>query len=589
MTKPNIDLLSIFDDIIQEGMSDVYSRLDPSIVDFATQKLFNGKDLLYPTQKAILKMYNREPLNEYEKTLVADWKDDDRTTYKEGRVYQHIVIEGGRRMSKSMLLAVVCLYELDKLISLPDPASHYGLLPGSPIALFVISQSLQQVKDTLFAGIRGFAEQSIYFKAMERSKKIEILQTEIRCRSKNVGLYAGHTNSKALVGYSIKLLILDEVARFDIDEFGNSKADHIWDNVGRAVNTFGKEGRKIAISSAWEPNDKIQQLWNMCKKDTSMLGFRFRTWDVNLHPEFTEAKLKSSSDYIQDPLTSALEYEGIRIEKQGSFFSQESIIQVTNGESCVDVQQIPIDRTTANSTRYYAGIRLDIIEKIDPSLYSFAHIDYGVKKDMSAFSVCKPHFFDEKGQWGIKIDGIITWRPYTDDKGKKRIVDFINCEDIMEEVCDARNVRKLSFDSFQSVASIQRLHTKGIETIEMSTSQQSQIGYYSLFRKLVDQGLIILPMEGYTSVQMQQGFACIVQLPNGKITHKSGYKDIPDSIVNCVWNCNQYMTISGMTTGTITNMSRVINEKSTRLTSNKAVNLQNSRNALQRLRARSVK
>jgi hypothetical protein len=556
----NFDMGDLFDSIIQEGMQDVYSRLDDSIEDFATQKVFNGKDLLYPTQKAIIKAYNREPLSDIEKELINLWKEDDRTTYKEGRDYQHVVIEGGRRMGKSMILAIICLYELDKLISLDNPAQHFGLLPNSPIALFVIAQSLDQVKNTLFAGIKGFAEQSTYFKSLEKSGVIEMLQTEIRCKSKNIGLYAGHTNSKALVGYSIKLLVLDEVARFEIDENGDSKADYIWKNVGASVNTFGKEGRKIAISSAWQPNDKIEQLWNMCKRDTTMLGFRFRTWDVNLHPSFSESTLKQSSDYIQDPIRASLEYEGVRIENQGAFFNRETVKRAIRGESCIDIQQIEIDkRGGSGSIRYYSGIQINLLDTAPADLVSFAHVDYGIKKDMAAFVVCSPKYSTETEQWIIQVNAIVAWKPYIDTKGRKRIVDFQNCEQVIERVCDARNVRKLTFDSFQSQSSIQNLHSKGIETHEMSTSRTMQASYYALTRKLIDQDRLILPQEGFTSTQAEQDLACIIQKPNGQITHETGYKDIPDGIVNCVWNCHEYLVVSGLMTDTVITLNKVPN------------------------------
>lgn len=132
----------------------------------------------------------------------------------------------------STLASIIVLKEFYDLIILDNPQRHYGLIPNSPIALLVMAQSQAQVKETIFSAIRGYAEGSNYFKSLESQGIIEILSEEIRCRSKNISIYAKHTNSKSLVGYTIKAMILDEVARFEtIGESEKNKAFEIWENV----------------------------------------------------------------------------------------------------------------------------------------------------------------------------------------------------------------------------------------------------------------------------------------------------------------------------------------------------------------------
>jgi hypothetical protein len=542
---------SLFDDLIAEGISSFEGGGDISIIEFAEEFIFNGKNTLYPPQRAILKAFYGEELNEDEILILEQWNLLDRTTYIPGRGYKHLVWESGRRSSKTTLISIIVLYEFYKLVSLDNPSQHYGLLPNSPIAIFVISQSLEQVKETLFAQIKGYCEGSDYFKGLILAGKIEVLQQEIRCPSKNILLAAKHTNSKSLVGYSIKVLVLDEAARFEIDEFGNSKADLIWSNVGKGCSTFGKDGHKIAISSAWENGDYIERLYDVAQRDRSILAFRLRTWDVNLNPNMSEEVIKSSEDYIKDPLAAAREYEGIRTAKQGSFMIAENVSRCFTGISAVDATQIPLDmKNEEGEVRHYVGVQITRMEHLGTG-QSFAHCDYGVKKDSAAFAVVRPIQLPD-GKWAIQVDAIMAWKPYIDrdrnNKGIQRVVSFLNAEEIMLEVCRARKVMKMSFDSYNSEYSIQKLHMAGISTEQMSVSNQAQLLYYSVAKTLIDQELLILPRDSHWSTTAEAEFTNLIQIPStGRIDHPSNSsKDISDAVVNAVYNCYIHMAKSGL-------------------------------------------
>lgn len=593
--KIEYDADSLFDSLISEGISSFQGGGNISVIEFAEDILFNGEYQLYPTQRALLKAYYGEPLEEDEAAILQEWCVDNRTTWIEDRHYSNLVLESGRRGSKSTICSIISLYELYKLISLPSPAQHYGLLPNSPIAIFVISQSLDQVKETLFAAIKGYAEGSQYFKGLVKSGKIEILSTEIRCSEKNVGIYAKHTNSKSLVGYSIKCLILDEAARFEIDEFGHSKADEIWQNVGRATRTFGKEGRKVAISSAWEPGDYIEILYGVAERDTSTIGFRLKTWDLNLNPNLSETSLKSSEDYIKDPLLAALEYEGIRNSKQGSFFIPDHVKNSFTGTSILDAREIKIDiKNAEGDLRHYVGVEIDRLVAVN-SGHSFAHCDYGVKKDSAAFAVVRP-FQREDGKWVIQVDGILRWKPFLDrdknNKGIRRVVSFLNAENKIIQVCKARRVMLMSFDSFQSEHTIQKLHTQGITTKEMKTSTQMQLTYYSITKTLMSQGLLILPKDSIWSSALEGELLGIFQIPStGKIDHSKAGKDLCDALTNSVYNCYLHMAKSGLMSamaGGIATIGSETQKKLDRYYNSQEIQKREAVKKLQTLKSRSL-
>ena len=563
--KSNFKPEDLFDSFLDEALNISLSQASTSIgiVDFAENIIFNGKSQLYPPQRAILKAFYGEPLSEDELMILYDWKEGQeisRTTWVDGREYSNLVLESGRGSGKSTLISIVCLYEFYNLISLDVPAKAYDMLPGSPLAIIAYAQSESQVKNTLFKALKGYAEGSSYFSNLIKSKKIELLDLEIRCDSKKVSIFASHTNSKSTVGYSIKCLILDEAARFEYNEFGKSKADLIWDNVGKGVvSRFGKYGKKIAISSAWEPGDYIEKLYEVAEKSVTTLGFRLKTWQVNLNPNASELSLKNSEDYIKEPILSATEFEGVRTLKEGSFFIKENVEAAFKGFSACDAIAIPLDLTNEEGeTRNYAGIQ---IKRIQPTLtQSFAHCDYGIKKDGAALAVCSPVEV-EPGKWGVSVDILMLWKPYVDknksNRAIKRIVSFTNCEEIFLEVAKNRRVQKFSFDSYQSQSTIQRLHLAGFHTCEMSTATQMQNKYFTTTKLLMDHDLLILPKDSNWTTSAKLELQNIIQMPNGKITHSVYAKDLADAICNSVYNCYLHMIQTGKLTSNSTLIAHV--------------------------------
>ena len=321
----------------------------------------------------------------------------------------------------STMASIICLKEFYDLIIMENPHKYYGMFAGSPIAILVMAQSQAQVKETIFAAIKGYAEKSNFFMALKSKGEIEILTEEIRCPSKNIAIYAKHTNSKSLVGYTLKCMLLDEVARFEtVGEEGKNKAFEIWRNVAAGGAAFGTDFKKVAISSAWEPGDPIEKFYEQAKEDSSALGFKLTTFQVNL-------QLKKGvtpvivSDYKQDYVKARLEYEGVRFSKFNSFIDLENLQKAAVGISAIDAQPTELNISSAAGERYYAGV--DIIRMAtnpDPSNFSFVHVDPALKKDSAALAIARPQQVGD--MWKIQIDALLKWEPRTDNKGSKRIV-----------------------------------------------------------------------------------------------------------------------------------------------------------------------
>jgi hypothetical protein len=547
-------------DAMDEFMAHISTNLGPvgkvPIVEFAEQVLFNGDIKLFPQQRAVVKAFYSEELDSQEEDILYGWKEiaedgDTRTNWVPGREYTSLVIEAGRRGSKSAIASIITLYEKHNLLLLPNPGSHYGLLPSEPIALFLFSQSQEQSNETLFGKLRGWCDYSQYFSTLQESKVLEVLREEIRSSSKNIGIYSKHTNSPALVGYSLKLILLDEVARFTTTEEGKNVGDELWDNVGAGVSTFGKEGRKVAISSAWCQGDNIQKLWELSKQDPSILSFRLRTWDLN--PNMTRNNPIVVSAYAKDTARARLEYEGIRATGQGNFIDLDRLKSAQTGNTCMDSKEVPIDISSEQGVRYYAGVEVTRLESLtSDEKQSYAHMDYGVKRDSAAFAIARPVKVGK--EWFVQVDGYLNWTPYRDAEGRKRNVNIANVEDVLLEVCRVRKVSRMSFDCYQSEHTIQALHEAGVYTEELSASRGAQYRYYSIYRDLLVAGKLIRPKDtglvwevnSQLSDLQLRGVDKDGQIP--KIVHNAFGKDLADAEVSAVYQCHTHMIKAGMGT-----------------------------------------
>ena len=445
----------------------------------------------------------------------------------------------------STMSSIICLKEFYDLITLDDPAKYYGMLTRSPISILVLAQSKAQVKDTIFSAIKGYAEGSLYFKSMAKQGKIQMLSEEIRCPEKNVAIYAKHTRTEALVGYTIKCLILDEVARFQsVGEDGRNKAFEIWENVATGGTGFKEHFKKVAISSAWEPGDPIEVLFEKGQKDPLTLGFKLTTFQVNL--DLVKGVTPSVvSDYTTDFVKARREYEGIRFNKFNSFIDRARLEKAMTGTSCLDATPTPIDIGSGENVRKYAGIQINRLATQDNmEELSFIHIDPALKKDSAGLAIATPVNTDTG--WKIRLDGFIKWEPHTDEKGFKRIVSYLNIEDILDKLIDKRNIFRVTFDQYNSESFIQKLHSIGVDSEQVSCTREAQFSYYMLFRDLLNHDYIILPKDSLWSGDVVTELSELILKPNRQIVHPYAGKDMADAVVNAVFQAHQYMIRAGM-------------------------------------------
>ena len=498
------------------------------IVTFANSILFNDSETkLWPTQEAILKAIYNEPLDQIHIDILNRWREQGKTNWIKGRKYTNLILEAGRGATKSSMSSIICLYEFYKLISLPDPGLHFGLMSFSPIALFAIAQTEAQVLETSFKAVKSFLENSNFFKSLIKKKKIIVLSDEIKCPDKFVSLYAKHTNSKALVGYNLKLLFIDEMARFETTGDGINTGLNIYQNVGRALNRFKGEGKKIVVSSAWSFTDPMVTLKHQAAGDPYSLIMELTCFDVN--PNITRSSPDIISDYSSEPKRSRLEYENIRSSNENSFLDSGLVDKSCCLQSSIDVIEENIDI----EDRGYKGLR--IIRPSTINTACFIHVDTGLKKDSAAMSIAT---INNKGQ--IEIIGVGCWTPGVDVYGKVREVSYINIEEVLIYLSQYMNIMGITFDGFNSASLNQNLYSRGLNTKIVSFSREKQLSYYNLLRQLIQRSDVLFPIDSPWTALIKTDLPSLIIKDNGQIIHPYGTKDLPDAIAVSVFEAYTY-------------------------------------------------
>jgi hypothetical protein len=500
------------------------------IVTFANSILFNDSTTkLWPTQEAILKAIYNEPLSQVHKDILSLWCEQGKSNWVDGRTYTNLILEAGRGTSKSSMSSIICLYEFYKLISLPDPGLHFGLMSFTPIALFAIAQTEAQVLETSFKEIKSRLENSNFFKSLIKKKKIVVLSDEIRCPDKFVSLFAKHTNSKALVGYNLKLLFIDEMARFETTGDGINVGLNIYENIGRGLNRFKGKGKKIVVSSAWSFTDPMLTLRHQAAGDPYSLILQLTCFDVN--PNVSRSSPEILSDYATNPKKARLEYENIRSSNENSFLESEVLDKLCRLQSSIDFSEYNLDI----EDRYYKGIKINNNRISNINTACFIHVDTSLKKDATAMSIAT---INSVGQ--IEVVAVACWTPGIDEKGKFREVSYINIEEILIYISQYMNIISITFDGHNSASLNQNLYSRGLNTKILSFSRDKQLAYYNLLRQLIQRGDVLFPLDSPWTAIIKTDLPSLVIKDNGQIVHPYGSKDLPDALACSVFEAYTY-------------------------------------------------
>lgn len=550
----DIEISSFLDGIVDSINEDLGSPDSSNILQFIDKEINKetwGVSELNARQILLLKTFYGLQLDDDEISILESWFALDRVSinpsfHSTGTTYQSLCIEAGRRGSKSFLAAIIGAYEFYRLCALRSPQKHYNIATSTAISIYCIATSATQTKRTIFSQIRGLLEHIPFIKRLVDKRKIIIGEEEIKYPDKLLHIYSGNSNSASQVGSSVICLLMDEVARFDEEskissDDNESNALKLWSNIGISGVTFGKDAKRIAISSAWCEGDAIQILYNISKSSHGWLGFRLRSWDLNpIHAAKDNPVIQA--EYQLDPRKAALEFEGVRYNRLYSFFNDDEIVRSFRGHCSINLT------TEVGSDKL---VRINISKVLPTTLLSSMHIDPAFVTD--SFAIAFGHREIIKKERYAIIDGLLVW-----DNNADQTVGITNVYNCIYQINSQRPLSKITSDHYNP-ETVQHLRNSGLNASVMNFSMGRQLELYDFFRKMLHENRVILPIDSLWSTKLKEELFGINLLKGKKIDHrKDGSKDIADAVVSVVWHLmSDYSTldspISTSSSSTVTN------------------------------------
>lgn len=541
----------------------------PDIIEFCESKRYldlpSQKVHLYPMQKIILKSFYRGQrgneklqLTEDELQILKKNKlDHIIDKYYSKNLFRELVLVLGRRAGKDFLTSLIALYEAMKLLEIPggSPYQYYDLAPGNPIYILTVATSSDQAK-VLFNEIKDKLTLCKYFQNKvghieadriwlqtpeDRKRNKELLENgmESSATKGSIVIMSGHSNSDSLLGKGYFSLLFDEVASFKTTG-SSSSGERLYAALGPGTVAFNKpvwidsdgehtispkdkknarplldkngdqvrqlDSKIISISSPRAEEGIFWKLYNGAASEPSRLAFRLPTWKVNLG--ITEEMLRQENRYM-NPNEFLMEFGAEFSGTAGELFIPARYI-----DAAIDLgRQIGLDQRLAGLPGHVYYIHLDPAS----SSHNYALVMLHVEERIQIREKENGARVREKIKLFV-VDHLKVWQP--------TMGAFINPLEVDQYIVDlARRFRlaMVSYDSFDSAASIQRLRAKGIPSKKTQFRRSYITQIYNQLEHLLVNYQLALPPKGPHAELLENELKCLK-----RVYGASGFKIEPD-------------------------------------------------------------
>lgn len=475
------------------------------------------------------------------------------------RSWNELVLTIGMRGTKTTSVALIELYELYNLLRWPHPQGEYGVLPRQEIFLTNVAGSQTQSQDTVFAKIEEFLPNSPWFQKyiqylrncgnnIEGNPYYRAIDNEYAFRDKNITVRAMNSNSASQVGKTSKIVVFDELARMKTTE-GALAGGAVYSSLSKATQTFGQDGIKISCSSPWIEGDQMWELNKLEGKVKGLLVYHLPTWMFN--PKITEADL--AGEYIKNPEDAERDFGAVWPKSEADAVDMKELVDAVikpYRKALLSWRQVVDERTDSDGVkRKYVKIEVDAWPNLEKSTMRVMHGDPGKSDD--SYAICIQHIEMKRGQGGRIIPTVVNdltleWMP---DPRIKSIVDYMNVGEIILKLWQTFNIIHVSFDQWQSEATIQWLRQMGVTADEMKFTENQQMAMFNTTKQLIYAG----QFESYPGDEKTcEQFKALKKVGNridhpktGKITDK----DRSDCWMVCAFKLVEKLAITGPTPG----------------------------------------
>lgn len=484
------------------------------------------------------------------------------------RMVNLISLQWGKGSGKDHICRVASMRIAYLLMCLRSPQEYYGLPDQDTIHLLNVASNSQQAQQAFFMPILRAVKKGWF-------KDRCVPKQNVISYAKNIESVSGHSDAESQEGLNLLLGIADEIDAFKskkemIARRGASAREPTKSAEGilammrsSSATRFPEIYKQVRISYPRYLGSMIQQLTDEGRRDIERHGDDSRhfvsgplaTWEVNPRVKGREV---FTADYRDDPIMARSKYECAPARAINPYFRNVQAV-----DACFAPRtQAPL---TINYTLDSDGRRPswspifsfapDLIP-IRGAIYSM-HADLAVTGDRAGIAMAHVKSFteyeavasDAEGRIStvremrptVKVDFCTNFASDTAADPPREIQIRWARQLCFELIRRGFNIRRFTFDAFESRDSMQILEQKGIESQRVSTDMSEEP--WRNLRDLLYEGRVIIPApERFNDTLKPAPFLVrdelfgLTRIAGGKIDHPvDGSKDEADALCCAVF------------------------------------------------------
>jgi hypothetical protein len=374
---------------------------------------------------------------------------------KIGNKFQELILVLGRRSGKSFMVSIIALYETYRFLMMQHPQPRFSMMDYDTITICNVANSKSQAQAAIFDKIAQLVLASPFFgKYVGKKTQSEIhfktpqdiLENERRALNGDepltgtIQLISGHSNSTTLVGRSMAVIILDEMAEMAGASDDGTDSD-LYAKLKPSIATFGLEGKIICISNPLGPSGKFYKLYLASFLDETTLMFQLPSWLSN--PTIDQRLL--DSERLKDPANFSMHY----------------------GAEFGDAGAQPFLPPELVHNAFLRGDKIRRAEFGTPKNRYFAHLDPAYNFDNYTLVVLHTEAIfgmtdtDGRPLMRVVVDHVNIWTP----KGPNHPVPVEEVDAYVLALASKFKFAQISYDHWQSQGSINKLKSHGLNVI----------------------------------------------------------------------------------------------------------------------------
>jgi hypothetical protein len=436
--------------------------------------------------------------------------------------YRQAIATGGIGWGKSTVASIALTYMVHWLLCLRDPQDFFDLLPGSRIALMMMSTSEPQARQVIFSDIKARIENSPWFRSHPYDPKF---RNQIRWSDKDIWIIPGDSSETTFEGYNILSGIIDEIDSHKVTKQKDYAEQGYTTIYSRMTSRFGDRGFVFCVGQTKYDGSFASRHYEEFKKDPDSYAVKLALWESLGWEKFAMPDGTRNSFFYDIKRKKILSREAG--EMMGGTGEGEHLIEVPNAyrrdfendpsKALRDLAGIPptskspfilFDYKIEDARELWAEKAMEFYgtdqEPVDVNglleqwfkspnaVPRVAHIDIGISKDALGFAMGhSPGLVEVEGEAKPFIFIDMAWRMVAPPGGQ---IELAHVRQLLYTLRDSLGFRfkRITLDSYQSTDMMQQLNKRRFKT-DIVSMDKSVIPYYDL-REALNENRLALPM-----------------------------------------------------------------------------------------------